>query len=69
MVGKQAWNLKLPTKLKIHIVFHVSRLEYVSTRKRQLDKALPKSEKDVEFEAKSNKKYEFTAIINSAVYG
>ncbi len=38
-------------------------------RKGQVDKALPKPEKDVEFEVGSNKKYEVKAIIVSAVYG
>ncbi len=38
-------------------------------RKGQVDNTLPEAEKDLEFEAKSNKQYEFEAIINSAVYG
>ena len=39
-------------------------------RNRWVDnKALPKPEKDVKFEAKSNKEYKIEAIINSAMYG
>ncbi len=34
-----------------------------------MDKALPEPEKDLEFEARGNKKYEVKAIIDSAVYG
>ncbi len=33
------------------------------------NKALSESEKDLEFEARGNKKYKVKAIINSAVYG
>ncbi len=47
----------------------MSLLEQDITRKRRVDKALPKSEKDVKFEARGNKEYEVKAIIDSAVYG
>ncbi len=67
-VGKQAYKLELPTKWKIHDVFHVSLLEQDTTRKGQVDKALPEPEKEFEFEAGENKKYEVKAIIDSAVY-
>ncbi len=69
-VEKQAYKLELPTKWKIHDVFHVSLLEQDTTRKRQVDnKALPEPEKELEFEAGGNKEYEVEAIIDSAVYG
>ncbi len=68
-VGKQAYKLELPTKWKIHDVFHVSLLEQDTTRKGRVDKVLPEPEKNVKFEAGGNKEYEIKAIINSAVYG
>ncbi len=67
-IGKQAYKLELPTKWKIHDVFHVSLLEQDTTRKRRVDKALLESEKEFEFEAEDNKEYEVEAIIDSAVY-
>ncbi len=69
IVGKQTYKLELSTKWKIHNVFHMALLEQDTTRKRQVDKALPEPEKDVEFEAESNKEYKIEAIIDSAVYG
>ncbi len=47
----------------------MSLLEQDTTRKGQVDKALPEPEKDVEFEAGGDKKYKIEAIIDSAVYG
>ncbi len=47
----------------------MSLLEQDTTRKGQVDKALPELEKDVKFETGGNKKYKVKAIINSAVYG
>ncbi len=47
----------------------MSLLEQDTTRKGQVDKALPESEKMYEFEAGDNKEYEIEAIIDSAVYG
>ncbi len=46
----------------------MSLLDQDITRRGQVDKALPKPEKDVEFEAGGNKEYEVEAIIDSAVY-
>ncbi len=68
VVEKQAYKLELPTKWKIHDVFHISLLEQDTTRKRRVDnKALLKLEK--EFEAGGDKEYEVEAIIDSTVYG
>ncbi len=48
----------------------MSLLEQDTTKKGRVDnKALPEPEKELEFEARSNKKYEVEAIIDSAVYG
>ena len=45
-------------------------LEQDITRKGRVDnKALPKPEKDIEFEIRGNKEYKVEIIINSAVYG
>ncbi len=44
-------------------------MDYHITRKGRVDKALPEPEKNVEFDARGNKKYEIEAIIDSAVYG
>ncbi len=67
VVGKQVYKLELPTKWKIHDVFHVSLLEQDTTRKGRVAKALPEPEK--EFEVGDNKEYEVEVIIDSAVYG
>ncbi len=68
-VGKQAYKLELPTKWKIHDVFHMSLLEQNIKRRGRVNKALPEPEKDLEFKAGGNKEYEIKAIIDSAVYG
>ena len=65
-VGKQAFKLDLPTKWKIHNVFHVSLLEQNTTRKGRINKLF--LELEPEFDAGDNKKYEVKAIIDSAVY-
>ncbi len=54
---------------KIHDVFHMLLLEQETTTKRRVDKALPESEKDLEFDAGGSKEYKVKAMINSAVYG
>ncbi len=46
----------------------MSLLKQDITKERQVDKALPELEKDVEFEAAGNKEYEVKAIIDSMVY-
>ncbi len=45
----------------------MSLLEQDIIRKRQVDKALPKSEKDLKLGAGGNKEYEVQAIIDSMV--
>ncbi len=47
----------------------MSLLEQDITRKRQVDKALLETEKDLEFKAEGDKEYEVKAIIDSIVYG
>ena len=47
----------------------MSLLEQDTTRKEQVNKALLEQEKDLEFEAGGNKKYEIKAIIDNTVYG
>ena len=46
----------------------MSLLEKDNTRKGRGNKALLESEKELEFEASSNKKYKVKTIINSAIY-
>ncbi len=54
VVGKQVYKLELPTKWKIHDVFHVLLLEQDNTKKGQIDnKALPELKK--KFEAGDDK--------------
>ena len=47
----------------------MSLLEQDIRKKKQVDKALPELEKDLEIKAGSNKEYEVKAIIDSAIYG
>ena len=68
IVEKQAYKLELYAKSKIHNVFYVSLLEQNIMRKKQVDKALPEPENNLEFKASGNKKYEVKAIIDIAVY-
>ncbi len=46
----------------------MSLLEQDITRKKQVDKAMPKPEKILEFKAGGNKEYKVKAIIDSVVY-
>ncbi len=66
IIEKQAYKLKLPTKLKIYDVFRMLLLEQDITRKRWVNNVLPKPEK---FEFRDDKEYEVKAIIDSVVYG
>ena len=47
----------------------MSLLEQDIIRNRQVDKTLLEPEKELEFETRSNKKYEVKAIIDSTMYG
>ena len=53
-------------------MFHVSLLEQNIIKKKrvnnQANKALPEPKKDLEFEARDNKKYEIKTISSSMVY-
>ncbi len=69
IVEKQIYKLELSTKGKIYDVFHVSLLKQDTIRKRRVNNALQELEKDLEFEAENNKKYEVKAIIDNVVYG
>ena len=51
----------------IYDIFYVSQLNYNTTKKKQVNqKILPKTKR--EFKAGNNKKYEFKAIIDIAIY-
>ena len=65
-VGKQAYKLNLPTKWKIHNVFHVILLEQDTTKKGRMNELF--LEPEPKFDAGDNKEYGVEAIINSAVY-
>ena len=69
IIEKQMHQLKLPTKWKIHNVFHVLLLEQDITKKGQVDKTLSESKKDLELEARGNKEYKVKTIIDSIIYG
>ena len=64
LVSKQAYNLKLPKKWKIHNVFHVFLLEQDTTKKGQVND----TQLDFEFEAGNGEEYKVDGIWNSAVY-
>ena len=54
----------------IYNVFHVSLLEQVTTRKRQVnEKTILEPKRKLEFEARDNKKYNVKTIIDNAIYG
>ena len=63
-VGKQAFNLELRVKWRIHNVFYISLLEQDTTRKKWMNEftEVPK------FELGNNKEYELEAIQDNAVY-
>ena len=65
-VGKQIYKLDLPTKWKIHDVFHMLLLEQDISRKGRINELFP--EPEPEFDADDNKEYKVEAIIDSAVY-
>ena len=65
-VEKQAYKFDLPTKWKIHNVFHVSLLEQDTTRKGQMNKLFP--EPEPKFDAGDNKEYKVEAIKDNAIY-
>ena len=60
------YKLDLPTKWKIHDIFHMSLLKEDTTRKGRMNEPFP--ELEPEFDAGNNKECEVKAIINSAVY-
>ena len=69
IVRKQSYKLELLAKWKIYNVFHVSLLEQDTTSKKQvIHKALPKLEKDLEFDNADSKVYEIETIIDSVIY-
>ena len=66
LTRKQAYELKLPRKWRIHDVFHMSLLEQDTTRKRWVDGEV----RQMEFDADDDEsgEYEVEAIWDSAVY-
>ena len=61
-VGKQAYQLKLPKKLKIHDVFHVSLLElYTKTNNSNVSAPSP-------IVVKGEDKYKVEKILDSQIY-
>lgn len=62
LVEKQAYKLELPTKQRIHDVFHVLVLKQDTKRKKQINKFIPK------FEVGNNKEYEIKVIQDRVVY-
>ena len=65
-VRKQAYKLDLPTKWKIHDVFHVLLLEQDTIKKGRMNKLFSKPKP--KFDADNNKEYKVEAIIDIAVY-
>ena len=63
-VEKQAYELELSKRWRIHDVFHVLLLEEDTTRKRQVDETMSQ----LEFQDDGDEKYEVEAIYDSTVY-
>ena len=63
-VSKQAYNLEIPKKWRVHDVFHVLLLEQDTTRKGRVSKKIP----ELDGGNKDSEDYEVEAIWDSAVY-
>lgn len=64
-VGKQTYRLKLPTKWRIHHVFHVLLLERDVTRREMVDQKIANQ---LEFEEEKQPEQEVDSIIDRMVF-
>ena len=64
LVDKQAYKLKLPKRLRIHNIFHMSLLKQDTTKKKRIDKKVT----ELDFKTNNNKEYKIEAIWYSAIY-